>query len=113
MHRGRKLSSIILDMERESAAFVFDIFTCSPDLSLPRRPLDLSRFACCRMRLWLVEPAVVAQSDRLIDVGPGAGDEGGRIVAGGVPETVARCQQSRTARYLRAALSLANWLCGV
>ncbi|HEX2638320.1 MAG TPA: excinuclease ABC subunit UvrA, partial [Gemmatimonadales bacterium] len=33
--------------------------------------------------------AVVAQSDWVIDVGPGAGDEGGRIVASGPPRTVA------------------------
>ncbi|RQN34355.1 excinuclease ABC subunit UvrA [Paraburkholderia tropica] len=49
---------------------------------------------------------VAAQSDWLIDVGPGAGDEGGKIVAEGVPEAVARRAQSRTARYLRDALSL-------
>jgi excinuclease ABC subunit A len=43
---------------------------------------------------------VVAGSDWVIDVGPGAGDEGGRIVATGSPEQVARSRQSRTAPYL-------------
>ncbi|QGZ64638.1 excinuclease ABC subunit UvrA [Paraburkholderia acidisoli] len=47
---------------------------------------------------------VAAQSDWMIDVGPGAGDEGGRIVAEGVPETVAQVGTSRTAPYLRTAL---------
>ncbi|MBC7833556.1 MAG: excinuclease ABC subunit UvrA [Phycisphaerales bacterium] len=43
---------------------------------------------------------VVAGSDWVIDVGPGAGDEGGRIVAAGTPEELAKFRQSRTAIYL-------------
>jgi len=43
---------------------------------------------------------VVAGSDWVIDVGPGAGEEGGTIVAEGPPEEVAQAPASRTARYL-------------
>ncbi len=43
---------------------------------------------------------VVAVSDWVIDVGPGAGDEGGEIVAEGEPGEVARASESRTAMYL-------------
>jgi len=43
---------------------------------------------------------VVAASDWVIDMGPGAGDEGGRIVVAGRPEDVARSRQSKTAPYL-------------
>ncbi len=43
---------------------------------------------------------VVAGSDWVIDVGPGAGDEGGRIVAAGPPAELARVRASRTAPYL-------------
>src|SRR4051812_44352194 len=43
---------------------------------------------------------VVAGSDWVIDMGPGAGDDGGRIVASGPPTTVARSAASRTASYL-------------
>lgn len=43
---------------------------------------------------------VVAASDWVIDVGPGAGDEGGRVVAMGAPEEVAGVEGSRTALYL-------------
>jgi excinuclease ABC subunit A len=43
---------------------------------------------------------VVAASDHVIDIGPGAGDEGGRIVARGTPAEVARAKSSRTAPYL-------------
>ena len=48
---------------------------------------------------------VVAVSDWVIDVGPGAGDEGGRIVAEGPPQEVASAAASRTAKYLAVALT--------
>jgi excinuclease ABC subunit A len=44
---------------------------------------------------------VLAASDWVIDVGPGAGEEGGRIVVDGPPARVADCAASRTAPYLR------------
>jgi excinuclease ABC subunit A len=47
---------------------------------------------------------VAAASDWVIDIGPGAGDEGGRIVASGSPTQVARQTQSRTAKYLAAVI---------
>jgi len=43
---------------------------------------------------------VVAGSDWVIDMGPGAGDEGGSIVATGLPEHIAKSRRSRTAPYL-------------
>jgi excinuclease ABC subunit A len=48
---------------------------------------------------------VVGASDWVIDVGPGAGEDGGRIVATGPPREIARAAGSRTAPYLRRALS--------
>jgi excinuclease ABC subunit A len=48
--------------------------------------------------------AVVAGADHVIDLGPGGGDEGGRVVAFGPPTEVAHCAGSRTAPYLLAAL---------
>jgi excinuclease ABC subunit A len=50
------------------------------------------------------EMRVVAQSDWVIDMGPGAGGEGGKVVAAGTPEQVAKAKASRTAVYLRKAL---------
>lgn len=47
---------------------------------------------------------VVAAADHVIDVGPGAGNLGGTIVAAGRPEVVARARASRTAPYLREEL---------
>ena len=45
---------------------------------------------------------VVAASDWVIDVGPGAGDEGGTVVAAGPPGRIRTARVSRTARYLRS-----------
>jgi excinuclease ABC subunit A len=43
---------------------------------------------------------VVAGSDWVIDIGPGAGEDGGRVIAAGPPAEVARSGESRTAPYL-------------
>ena len=43
------------------------------------------------------------QADWLIDVGPGAGDFGGQIVASGTPEDVAKNKKSITGQYLSGA----------
>ncbi len=43
---------------------------------------------------------VVAASDWVIDIGPGAGEEGGRIVVEGAPAKVMASKASRTAPYL-------------
>lgn len=47
---------------------------------------------------------MVAGSDWVIDIGPGAGDEGGKVVASGPPTDVARVKESRTAKYLSRVL---------
>jgi len=44
---------------------------------------------------------VIAKSDWIIDIGPGAGDEGGQVVVTGTPAEVARHRTSRTAPYLK------------
>jgi len=48
---------------------------------------------------------VIANADHLIDMGPGGGEEGGRIVATGSPAEVAGDPESLTGRYLRAHLA--------
>jgi excinuclease ABC subunit A len=48
---------------------------------------------------------VVAASDYVIDMGPGAGEEGGAIVASGTPVELAASPRSRTASYLKRRLN--------
>jgi excinuclease ABC subunit A len=47
---------------------------------------------------------VIKTADWLIDIGPEGGDGGGRIVAEGTPEDVAKVRDSHTARYLAPLL---------
>lgn len=47
---------------------------------------------------------MIANADYLIDMGPGGGEQGGRIVATGTPVQVAACPMSITGRYLAREL---------
>jgi excinuclease ABC subunit A len=44
--------------------------------------------------------SVISRSDWVIDMGPGAGDEGGMVVVTGTPEEIGRSQKGHTARFL-------------
>ena len=50
--------------------------------------------------------AVAAEADWILDLGPEAGDGGGKIIAEGPPEKIAKSKTSRTAPFLRTALRL-------
>ena len=47
---------------------------------------------------------VIKVAEYLIDMGPGGGKEGGKIVATGTPEEVAECKKSETGKFLREEL---------
>ncbi len=51
---------------------------------------------------------VIKSADWLIDLGPEGGEEGGRIIATGTPEQVARNTQSHTGRFLSRVLGNGN-----
>ncbi|MDQ7918659.1 excinuclease ABC subunit UvrA [Mesonia sp. MT50] len=48
---------------------------------------------------------VIAGSDWVIDLGPGAGEEGGKVIAEGTPQEVAKNKHSKTATYLARTLN--------
>ncbi len=48
--------------------------------------------------------SVIAESDYVIDIGPEAGDEGGKLVTAGTPEQVARHKTSRISPFLKEVL---------
>jgi excinuclease ABC subunit A len=49
---------------------------------------------------------VIKTADYVIDLGPEGGDEGGRVVACGTPEEVARVKESYTGQFLKEELNL-------
>lgn len=49
---------------------------------------------------------LIKTADHIIDLGPDGGDGGGRIVASGTPEEVARCPESFTGQFLRDKLGM-------
>lgn len=88
---------------QDDALFVFD----EPTIGL--HPLDVEVLLGVLERLVQVGATVVviehdldmiANADYVIDLGPGGGEAGGRVVCAGTPEEVAACPQSITGRYL-------------
>jgi excinuclease ABC subunit A len=49
---------------------------------------------------------VVKRADWIVDLGPGGGDSGGRVVAEGPPERVAAAPASHTGRFLKEVIAL-------
>ena len=47
---------------------------------------------------------VIKTADYIIDIGPEGGDRGGRVIAAGTPEDIAKCAESYTGRYLQKVL---------
>ncbi len=43
---------------------------------------------------------VIRNADYVVDMGPGGGEAGGRIVACGTPDEIRRCRESRTGKFL-------------
>ncbi|MEQ9380133.1 MAG: excinuclease ABC subunit UvrA [Pirellulales bacterium] len=52
------------------------------------------------------DEAMMLQADYLVDLGPGAGHHGGRIVVAGTPEVVRGCRQSKTGQFLANELNI-------
>jgi len=48
---------------------------------------------------------VIKMADYIIDLGPGGGDSGGRVVAEGAPEEIVKNKKSYTAKYLQDKLN--------
>ena len=89
---------------QSDAVFVFD----EPTIGL--HPLDVrvllgvfDRLVASGATVVVIEHDldVIANADWVIDMGPGGGESGGRIVAAGTPEQIAADANSVTGRYLR------------
>lgn len=102
-----KLAARLADTSAEASLLLFDEPTTGlhfDDIARLLRVFD--RLVEAGHTLVVIEhnTEVIKCADHVIDIGPEAGDEGGKIVAVGTPEDVSRCEHSRTAPFLRAAL---------
>jgi len=53
---------------------------------------------------------VIKMADFIVDLGPEGGNKGGRIVAQGTPEQVAKNPESYTAKFLKTELNIQSLL---
>ena len=93
-----------LGRRQDEALFLFD----EPTIGL--HPLDVRTLLGVFRRLVDAGATVVVvehdldfirAADWVLDMGPGGGDAGGRLVAAGTPADIAACPESVTGRYLR------------
>jgi excinuclease ABC subunit A len=99
-----KLATELQRAHREGTLYVLDEPTTGlHPADVDRLMAQLDRLVRSGATVIVVEHdlRVIAGSDWVIDMGPGAGDEGGSVVAEGVPSDVARSTESRTASYLQ------------
>ena len=99
-----KLATELQRMQRGNTLYVLDEPTTGlHPADVVKLMAQLDRLVDAGNTVILVEHEmrVVAGSDWVLDIGPGAGDEGGRIVAAGPPCDVAKVTKSRTAAYLK------------
>ncbi len=103
-----KLASELQRVQRGTTLYVLDEPTTGlhPD-DVDRLLNQLDELVAAGNTVIVVEHdmRVAARSDHVIDMGPGAGEEGGQVVAAGPPQDVARTKESRTAPFLARALS--------
>jgi excinuclease ABC subunit A len=102
-----KLATELQRAQRDGAVYVLDEPTTGlHPADVERLMLQLQRLVDAGASVIVVEHdmQVIAQSDHVIDLGPGAGDEGGKIVVSGTPEAVAGFATSKTAAFLARSL---------
>ncbi len=99
-----KLASFIARADVRHTLFIFDEPTTGLHFD------DILKLTACfnelleqENTLLVIEhnPDIIKQADWVIDLGPGAGDKGGAIVATGTPESICSNPASLTGRHLR------------
>src|SRR6185369_6510244 len=103
-----KLATELQRAQRAGTVYVLDEPTTGlHPADVERLLAQLERLVASGATVIVVEHdlRVISNSDWVIDIGPGAGDRGGKIVVAGTPAQVAENTDSRTARYLARYLT--------
>jgi excinuclease UvrABC ATPase subunit len=105
----RQRLKLAISMAREAAVYVMDEPTTGLHLADVDRLLALlDRLVDDGNTVVVIEhhQAVMAHADHIIDLGPGAGHDGGRVVFDGTPADLVANGDTLTARHLRAYLGM-------
>jgi len=103
-----KLATELQRLSRGNTLYILDEPTTGlHPTDVEKLQLQLARLVDAGNTVIVVEHdmQVVAGSDWVIDIGPGAGKEGGKVVAEGTPNEVAKNELSKTAIYLSKTLN--------
>ena len=95
------------ELHREGQLYILD----EPSTGLHNRDIEkllalLRKLVKNRNTVVIVEHRLelIAQADWVIDMGPDGGSGGGEVIYEGTPEGLLRCEQSKTAKYLKAMI---------
>jgi len=100
-----KLATELQKSNKGSSLYILDEPTTGLHPSdVERLLVQLNRLADSGNTVIVVEHdmQLIAQSDWVIDIGPGAGDLGGKVVFSGLPEELCKNSESKTAPFLKA-----------
>lgn len=103
-----KLATELQRIQRGNTLYVLDEPTTGLHPSdVERLIVQLDRLVSADNTVIIVEHdmRIAAVSDWIVEIGPGAGDQGGRLIAAGTPSEIARDTSSRTGPYLRQFLA--------
>ncbi|MDR1583913.1 MAG: excinuclease ABC subunit UvrA [Prevotellaceae bacterium] len=100
-----KLAFFLLrDSSQDSILFIFDEPTTGLHFHDIRKLVDAFNVLVDKGHSVIViehNPEVIKCADRIIDLGPESGDDGGYLVFEGTPEELIKCKKSYTGKYLK------------
>jgi len=107
MSQRIKLATELQKSQKGSSLYILDEATTGLHPSdLQKLMTQLNRLADAGNTVILVEHdmQVIAQSDWVINIGPGAGEQGGKIVYSGLIKGLIKTNESKTAPFLKQYL---------
>lgn len=99
----RQRIKLALNMENKEQIYIMDEPTTGLHMSDVDRLLKIfNKIVDKRSTLIIIEHnlAVISQADYIIDIGPDAGKNGGKILFSGLPKDIVHCKTSYTGLYL-------------
>ncbi|MFQ5442217.1 MAG: excinuclease ABC subunit UvrA, partial [Thermodesulfobacteriota bacterium] len=103
-----KIARELIDISSDNMLYIFDEPTTGLHMDDTKKLLTvLGRLVDSGNTVLIIEHNLdlIKTADFIIDLGPGGGVKGGRVVGFGAPEEIAKIKRSRTGRFLKKVLS--------